>query len=527
MVGYAELEKFERGLLDDVAQAWTDHADNLRDQAEAVATQINALGDWTGSAGEAARSGLADIKTLLEDSADEIDKIPGKVEVAADAINSAQKKMTAAIDEAPDYLEVSQSGEVDISAKRGSPEEQAAERRELQDAIDTAIKDATEADETAAGDIRAITPTEVGIDAGSDPGSTAKPIPKPGSDPEDVANWWNGLSAIEKENYLFSDSHKLGSLDGLPIEARDRANRFVLDEHESILEMQRDHGSPEDSLVASNKLDGVKDIQSFLQDHDDNGYLIGFDAENLDKDGQAIVSVGNPDTADNVATHVPGTGADLGTAGKELGRVERLQGQADELEENADNAAIYWLGYDAPDNVLPEATKAGYAEDGKDALSSFQEGLQETRTGDPSHNVVMGHSYGSTLIGHTVAEGGQGLPDDNEVVFVGSPGVGVAAEATATPSVEVEPAVDKLDIPKDQIWATRAENDAIRATPAGTHGDDPTAESFGLGESQVFHSERTSKWPLSAEAHGDYWDKDSQALENLGRIAVDQRPTTD
>ena len=40
----------------------------------------------------------------------------------------------------------------------------------------------------------------------------------------------------------------------------------------------------------------------------ERGYLLGFDNNKL---GHAIVSFGNPDTADNVVTYVPGTGAKL------------------------------------------------------------------------------------------------------------------------------------------------------------------------------------------------------------------------
>ncbi|MQA08236.1 MAG: hypothetical protein GEU98_06720 [Pseudonocardiaceae bacterium] len=529
MVDYADLKKFERGLLDDVAQAWSDHASNLRDQADAVATQIDALSDWIGDGGDAARSGLADLQSLLEDSASVIEKIPAKVTDAADAINSEKNKMTAAMDEAPSYLIVSQSGEVDFSKRFGSEanEEHAAERKKLQAAIDLAVRNATEADESAAGDIRAIVPTEVGIDTGGDPASSAKPIPKPGSSPQDVADWWNDLSPLEKENYLFSDSHKLGMLDGLPIDVRDRANRFVLDEHKSILQMQEEHGSSEDAQVANDKLKGVRKIQSFLKESGDDGYLIGFDAENLDKDGKAIVSVGNPDTADNVTTHVPGTGAELATAGNELGRVERLHGKADELAPGADNAAIYWLGYDAPDNVPVEAPKVQYAEDAKGDLSSFQEGLRVTHAGEPSHNVVMGHSYGSTLIGHTAADGGPGLPEDDEAVFVGSPGVGASSEQSSRPPAAVtDPGVEELDMPQDQIWATRAENDAIKATPGFVHGDDPTSPEFGLDEGQVFYSERGPGLEVSVGSHGGYWNEGSESLENLGRVAVDQQPST-
>lgn len=111
--------------------------------------------------------------------------------------------------------------------------------------------------------------------------------------------------------------------------------------------------------------------------------------------------------------------------------------EAEKLDPGASTSAVMWIGYEAPQEVanllgvnadlteLPgdgDAMDSEYAERGGRALDSFQHGLRATHEGPPSHNTVIGHSYGSTVIGHGAA--GHGLPVD-DVVFVGSPGVGV------------------------------------------------------------------------------------------------------
>ena len=88
------------------------------------------------------------------------------------------------------------------------------------------------------------------------------------------------------------------------------------------------------------------------------------------------------------------------------------------------------MGYDSPMNVFTDAPSTSYAHNGAPALDSFQAGLRachdDVAAAGPSVNTVIGHSYGSTLIG---AAGVAGYLDANNVVTVGSPGV-LAEHAT-------------------------------------------------------------------------------------------------
>ncbi|HEY2763441.1 MAG TPA: alpha/beta hydrolase [Pseudonocardiaceae bacterium] len=79
-------------------------------------------------------------------------------------------------------------------------------------------------------------------------------------------------------------------------------------------------------------------------------------------------------------------------------------------------------------------------------MDFFQDGLRATHQGPPSHNTVLGHSYGSTVVGYA-ARDHRIVADD--VIFVGSPGVGV------------EHATD-LHLPPSHVWSSHAANDLVR-----------------------------------------------------------------
>lgn len=162
--------------------------------------------------------------------------------------------------------------------------------------------------------------------------------------------------------------------------------------------------------------------------------------------GRAIVAMGNPDTAQHVATYVPGTGSELSKIGGDMDRADRMVDAARQAGARS-MSVITWLGYDAPPTLLDAASES-YADHGKHALDSFQDGLRESHQRAPSHNTVVGHSYGTALVGHAARD--EHLAVDN-VVLVASPGVGVDHAS-------------QLHIPPDHVYSTTAANDLINVT---------------------------------------------------------------
>ncbi len=63
----------------------------------------------------------------------------------------------------------------------------------------------------------------------------------------------------------------------------------------------------------------------------------------------------------------------------------------------------------------------GVRRGGRSGLNTFENGLRASHVGPPSIDTVIGHSYGSTVVG-AAASGGHHLDADN-VIAVGSPGM--------------------------------------------------------------------------------------------------------
>ncbi|MFD0918698.1 alpha/beta hydrolase [Saccharopolyspora rosea] len=128
---------------------------------------------------------------------------------------------------------------------------------------------------------------------------------------------------------------------------------------------------------------------------------------------------------------------------------------------------MVWEGYESPNSLVPGAAEEHYARGAEKDLADFQQGLRVTHDGPPSHNTVLGHSYGSTVVGYASRD--HGLHAD-DIAFLGSPGVGV------------EHAGD-LGVPADHVWAGTSRDDAIHlaASPdPTTWGGSPDQHWYGM-----------------------------------------------
>ncbi|WP_241485064.1 alpha/beta hydrolase [Nocardiopsis potens] len=270
-----------------------------------------------------------------------------------------------------------------------------------------------------------VEPVVFGWFDGDDPGL----VPDPETKPDEVNDWWEGLSEAEREEVMREEPENIRGLDGVPAEVRNELNREFLDaEVERMLE--EEGLTPDEALEFT--LEEVRDdpvpgapslelwemlkLQRTVSAEGSDHYILTLDPD----EGRAIVSTGNPDTADNVATLVPGTGIEWTAINGQLGRAQNLREAAARVDEEADHAVVSWIGYDSPN--WGQAPFGGKAEDGKDDLQDFQYGLRVTHEGEPSNNTLIGHSYGSVVVGHA-ARNDSGVYVDN-IILVGSPGIG-------------------------------------------------------------------------------------------------------
>ncbi|WP_347178627.1 alpha/beta hydrolase [Streptomyces iconiensis] len=338
------------------------------------------------------------------------------------------------------------------------------------------------------------------------------------------------MAPQEQQEYLTTMPKEIGNLDGIPAEVRDEANRAYLPVLKGDLSQSSD---PE----ANTKLDGLEAIDKRLKSEGKIPmYLLGIGDEG---NGRAIVSFGNPDTARNVSTYVPGlnTKLDEKFAGGDLNRAHGMAERAGD-KYGGSTASIAWLGYDAPqvsmdaalglDPSTTDVTRTDNAERAVPALQNFTNGLEATNQNADPHLTAIGHSYGSLTVGTAAAEG-DGLPGVDDIVLVGSPGSGSdhASDLNVGAKNVYVRAADS-----DLVTHAPSKGDVAGAVPEGVtglpfkywmgggddrlwFGTDPASERFGA---QRF---------LSAEgdgpsSHSNYFNakEDLPSADNIARVVT-------
>lgn len=350
------------------------------------------------------------------------------------------------------------------------PNPQAAKAQDIADRIAHAVRDANDIDAQysealkklkAAPGLTVNTKTWADVAADIDAVSSAAsdyikdhiPLDK---SPADRKEWWDSLSAAERDEYRTAFPEIIGNLDGIPSTVRDDVNRENIKLVIAQLEGQSDAGAKE-------KLEGLKGIQNKLNTGSHPPmYLLGF---GLEGNGRAIVAFGNPDTSKNFSAYVPGLGTKLDAEFAD-GTVKRAFDTAKGAQRfDSSSSAIVWLGYDAPQSI--DVMTAADAERGAPAYNSFMSGLSATNEHADPHVTAIGHSYGSRLVGAATQEAG-GIPGADDIILVGSPGVGVDK-------------AEDLGVGKDHVWVGAAENDVVTKLPSPKEAVAGTMGFFGGG----------------------------------------------
>lgn len=230
--------------------------------------------------------------------------------------------------------------------------------------------------------------------------------------------------------------------------------------------------------------------------------FLGFDPTG---DGRAIEVVGELATAERIVVIVPGNDTTLADFDRGLGGVARRAPAAQaravhaavaQASPQTRTAVVAWLGYDSPEGFGKATIREDRAAAGATALARFTSGLAATNPG--ARVTVVGHSYGSVVVGRATAAFG---PNVTDLVALASPGMGVGdAEELQTSA---------------RIWAARAESDWIGWVPgvriAGLgHGGDPTDAEFGA---------RTLP-TAGVDGHDGYLAAGSRTLAALARVII-------
>lgn len=574
MVNVYQLRDARLLVLGDAVHKWhlllTALETATRESEESVATALRGS-QWIGADADAAYHNLDRLDEDLRYATQQARLVFTTVENASQVFGKAQSDLRPLLDGAAGKFFVTENGDVLFEEQHVSPgassqltESVMAENQRLRteaDALRTAIavvvKAVNEADAQLTGALSKLTVTAgtdtnfaawtdlqadtAAVTAAAGNGINLAAVPK--GNPAAAAAWWNGLTDTQREEYLALAPAALGPTDGLPANVRDQANRILLKEKKAEIQVRLDEArrnyeankytrggstfvpalkavqSEMDAITGlENKIDSQLDDRAENPNHQSMppAYLLGFSAEG---NGRAIVSIGNPDSAQNIATYVPGTGATLSGADGLIRRAELIQQAATAADPGKSTATVMWLGYDAPQNPVTESSRTIYADHGAPQLTQFVNGLKAAHEGPPAHTTLIAHSYAGLVAGRALERNGLSVDD---AVFVGSVGTGP------------EHARD-LNMPPEHVWAATAKNDAVPdwAIPVNPEkwfddtsvrfGADPTTDKFGAQSFPVADGDAKDLQP-DFDAHSSYWDPGSQSLTSMGKITAGQHP---
>lgn len=602
------LRAAQPGLLDKAAARWQSAAGRLGQIAQEFSAQTAPLftTSWAGQAADAASTSLSALLRQLTAAAADMEAMAAVYRDAAMGVAGAQALLKAAQDLAgANGLAIGPAGAVSVAVpalpgpvKRGAEQEidfskpppaagqvatLAAEALRLAGEVDSQVTALIARLPGPGSAVAAVSGLAVKIGR--------EMTPAPGMTPIQISEWWAALGTAGQQQLIHEFPAQIGWMNGLPAAARDEANRLAATEQEASLQRDlvqlRAHqpapivfvGTDEGYVTnpaseqwsaqvseIENQLSGISVLERTLARGGKGGvppaYLLGFSASG---NGRAIVAYGNPDTATTTVTYVPGVGSTLGMSGSDGDHAIVLWQQAHKLDPDQSVSSIYWLDYDAPQihsiaDYLNLAS-TGPAVAGGHALAGFQSGLAAAHSaGTPDRTVLVGHSYGSLVVGEATANDGV-RPSD--IILVGSPGVGVNSASD-------------LGISPDHVWAGANVNDPVPDIPpdalsllpdvAGsaviggiggllTHGlsgvvpgaeagaeaqlmvahlQNPDASYFGTNpatpafgakdfSSNYVPGEPSSfdqSYLLSFHAHTTYWNQNSASLRNMAAIVA-------
>lgn len=333
-------------------------------------------------------------------------------------------------------------------------------------------------------------------------GGGAGAVPLAGTPAVLVRSWWSWLTSDEQARLLRTRPRQVGRLAGLPAAALDAANERLLARY---LADPGDRSVTDDvrrrrqaALVVAGAMARARSAGDPVTGAPVVVRLLGFSPGAFGGRGRALVAVGDPDTADNVAFVVPGMGTDVvhGLPGL-VEDAARVRGTARRVAPRESTATVAWLGYAAPGyTTVASSTPAtvGGARLSGDLLATASRPVAP-------HLTVIGHSYGSTVVGVALRAGPVGVDD---AVLLGSPGAGVGRAA-------------QLHVPAGHVFVGASSRDPV--SYLDRFGLDPSHQRFAAVR---FQAEDPTRNPgrLDFADHTKYLRAGSESLANSARVVA-------
>lgn len=530
--------------LTEAATRWTTTATLWEDAFTEMAAQMNHPGgaSWVGVAAEAAQRRAYTDRLKVVGLADQLHDAARAARAGATQIDEARRLVlrTVAAAENAGFTVGEDFSVTDPNLyEAGTAAARQAQAEAFATDLPAGVGGLVATDSGVAGQLTSATAGLGSVAFPESGGPSAPDAPTadvPPQDPAACKRWWDSLTPEQKEPAYDAD-HAIGNHGGIPFPVRDLYNQRHLPELMAAAEAEVERLSAQhpswadghppafrgdfaeyrrwkgewDNAVRSR--DGFVAVDKVLKSPAPEGTrrYLSF----IDDKGHGAVSIGNPDTAKRTATFVPGTGQDLaafeGSDGKSLDMFQAAL-KADRSLKIGDVAVTTWMGYDRPMDLL-QAASPSRAVNGGAALDSYVDGMHASHVGPAAIDTVIGHSYGSTLVGGA-ATSGHHLAADN-VIAVGSPGM--------LTTYAQELALD----PGAHVYAVTARNDVIQLATDMTLGGDPAAFTYGATRLNVDPGPalpHSGGLLPSVAAHSSYWSDENPALRNMGAIIAGMPP---
>ncbi|GLY27983.1 alpha/beta hydrolase [Kineosporia sp. NBRC 101731] len=553
---WAQVTLWRSAPLDEHATSLLATEDTLVQLGEDVFGQ--ALGNWTGATALLAGMQRNLLKESLEDRITEVSAVRRALQAASDSVAGVESAVRSAQDYATDNgLWIAGDGTVNdekgLSLTSFTSDDDAeaalADRQAVVDECAARVEEAVRRAHYVDADLFALLNGEVlsgnlarrdasdfkdaerdGAEAGRlDPYGP----PQDSATPAQNAAWWNGLT--EKEQNVIRDDHPewIANRDGLSAKLRNEANAVLLKRYTKYYTDELDRLGAEfdadptvetsqkyvwirdEVLPALNKLNEITAPKI-----DDMGRTVATDRQLLGltivpgERVQAVVAVGDVDTADKVAVFTPGFTTTVAKLGNYVNKMTDLKVRAEDMGslnngvgKSPTVATVTWLDYQAPqwstvasnNSVLSARTAVAAGSD----LADFYQGINASRSDDP-HLVGLGHSYGSAVTGAALTKE-SGV--DAAVVF-GSPGLPINT-------------VDELKL-HGTLYNEQADGDRLVGNSGATGFDPdriPGTVQLATGASTSLKGE-----PLSAShGHSEYLDDRTTSQNNLAAVIMEMR----
>lgn len=532
----------------------------LPESASSVANGIRATGEsisvaeeslaakgapagWKGSASEAAANQFTKLSGNLDSAVAALTKAATAMDAYDDKLKGLFSRRKTLVEEVSSLngkidaydSDLAASDKEDADAQGGLKTRYAdleTDATALQGKVDTWNSDQDTADTAVISALQSVDTVAEGDKAATDPGrpdasSLADQLKAKvdAGDPQAVAAWWAKLSPAEKQALMIHSPELVGNAGGIPSADRDEANRTsVLSDIDYLTEREKDGqltGHEQDEL------ENAKDAQKTLDKYKDRidpdtgenrAFLLVFRPDAFDGDGGVALALGNPDTADDVTSFVPGLTSEATSLGGNMDSMDKLMQLADSKNGGDTVAGITWIDYDAPSSAdgpldnpwdFVQVAGEGKATDGGHRFADFVSGLRASDDGPRAHFTAIGHSYGSTTVAHAATDNNLQVDD---MVLIGSPGAGSADHASDL-------------MANGHVYVGSANYDPVSLLGApgiGALGHDPSQADFGAHRFDVDPGSYRVQDLLTN--HSSYFNKGSTSLDAMAGVVAGDTP---